>query len=500
MKKDKLIKYAHKLVIAISVLLLTAGVFQNSLWFDEAYTAGLMSHSFMDMMKWAASDVHPHLYYIMLKIFTLIFGTSCTAMRIFSVIGAVLFISVGYTHIRHDFGEKTGFWYSFAAAFMTTTFVYAMQIRMYTWAAYFVILAAVYAFRLCTGEDKLKTRVLFIISSVAAAYTHYFALFTVAAINISMLIYYIKKKEALKKWFITGAIQIASYIPGAIVLLIQTMNGGPAWITISYPDILFDLTSYHLLGEPLAEIISKSDYKYYLAGIIFTALYALAGLILYKVSRKSTKASDISEEKTKAAVRYGIGIYFGVILFSYLASFIIHVYYIRYTVVLGGLLVFLIAVTIATRRHIWQKIIAAVCIMLMCAFQVHSLYCVLYDPSANAVSEYLDSVIEEDDIFLFEDINPYVVSVQYASHPVYFYNKGHWGIHNAYRAFSPESHIVDNLEESDIKDYSGRIWVINEGECLSYVMSFEGSKIISRQRITTVYHNGNYELILVEKE
>ncbi len=125
MKRD--IKYflkeyfLHVLVVLVSGAIYLGGCFQNSLWFDDAYTVGLMNQDFLGVIKWATFDVHPHLYYVMLKIFTLVFGNSLPVMRIFSVIGAVLFVSLGLTHVRRDFGKKIGFWFSFVTAFCAST-------------------------------------------------------------------------------------------------------------------------------------------------------------------------------------------------------------------------------------------------------------------------------------------------------------------------------------------------------------------------------------------
>jgi uncharacterized membrane protein len=114
MKKD--IKYflkeyfLHLLVILVSGAIYLGGCFQNSLWFDDAYTVGLMNQNFLGVIKWATFDVHPHLYYVMLKLFTLVFGNTLPVMRIFSVIGAVLsfrsdsLTSEKISERRSDFG------------------------------------------------------------------------------------------------------------------------------------------------------------------------------------------------------------------------------------------------------------------------------------------------------------------------------------------------------------------------------------------------------------
>lgn len=207
------------------------------------YTVGLMEHNLVDIIKWSAGDVHPPLYYILLKLFTLIFGKSYYAMRIFSSLGAILFASLGLTHLKRDFGNKLGFWFSFCVLFSASTLVYALQIRMYTWEAYFVTLTAIYANRIFYNTASKRSRVLFIVFSVLSAYTHYFSLFAVAAINLALLFGYIKANEkySILNWMINGAIQIMTYIPGAIIFLYQIKLCGADWITVDFPDLILIL-------------------------------------------------------------------------------------------------------------------------------------------------------------------------------------------------------------------------------------------------------------------
>ena len=107
----------HIALIAVGAAVFTAFAFHKNIWFDEAYTIGLVSHGFSEILKIHTADVHPFLYYVLLKTFTLVFGSSLLSLRMFSVVGAVLFSSLGLTHIRRDHGEKVGFFFSFFAHF-----------------------------------------------------------------------------------------------------------------------------------------------------------------------------------------------------------------------------------------------------------------------------------------------------------------------------------------------------------------------------------------------
>ncbi|MBR4278891.1 MAG: glycosyltransferase family 39 protein [Clostridia bacterium] len=155
----------HFAVIFIGAVLYISSAFFDSVWFDEAYTVGAVSKTLPEMIYLLAYDVHPHLYYVLLKVYSLIFGNSVITLRMFSVIFAIASTILGYTHIRKDFGEKAGFWFSFLLVFSFSTLKYALQIRMYTLAIFLLTLTAVYAYRYIKNGDKLS-RVLYLAFSI----------------------------------------------------------------------------------------------------------------------------------------------------------------------------------------------------------------------------------------------------------------------------------------------------------------------------------------------
>ena len=53
--------------------------------------------------------------------------------------------------------------------------VYAVEIRMYSWAILAVTVLAIYAYRL-SKEDNTKNWIIFGISSLASIYLHYYGL------------------------------------------------------------------------------------------------------------------------------------------------------------------------------------------------------------------------------------------------------------------------------------------------------------------------------------
>ncbi len=489
--------FLHIFVLVAGAVIYAGGCFQNCLWFDDAYTVGLMSHGFFGVIKWAAFDVHPHLYYIMLKLFTMIFGSSLYVMRLFSVLGAVLFASLGFTHFRRDFGKNVGFWFSFCAVFSASTLNYALQIRMYTWAAYFVALTAIYAYRYFKSPDITKNRVLFLVFSIASAYTHYFGLFAAAAINL-VLIYETKKQKLdAKRWFADAAIQIGSYIPGGIIFLMQAMLGGATWIKIEWPDLGFDLTSYHLLGDVLKVFVERTEKDYInplysVNGFFFFSLYCIAALLMYYFVKKNRLTFA-----EKRAVVSASKIYYGIIASTLVISLFRVIYYIRYTVVIGGFLFFLIAMLISKFRLQIFKVIFVVFMLAVFSIQTVYYYDLMYNETSNTVVDTFDPLIETDDDFLIDDASVYVITVMYPKNTVCYYNKNDWRIENTYCAFGKDAYVVNNF--SELRPMSDRVWTMGRGECFEYLLQ-NGYSEVSAHSIHLEFHNYNWEIILMEKQ
>lgn len=104
-KKTKL-NYIHIAIIVIGIIFITLPNFHTNLWFDESYSVGMASRNLIDIWTIGSHDVHPILYYWILRFVALISGNSVLAYRLFSVIAISVLGILGYTHIRKDFGEK----------------------------------------------------------------------------------------------------------------------------------------------------------------------------------------------------------------------------------------------------------------------------------------------------------------------------------------------------------------------------------------------------------
>lgn len=59
-------------LLGLSLIMLGKSVmlcFSNDIWYDELFTVGLAEHSYGELVRLTAADVHPPLYYCLVKLF-----------------------------------------------------------------------------------------------------------------------------------------------------------------------------------------------------------------------------------------------------------------------------------------------------------------------------------------------------------------------------------------------------------------------------------------------
>ena len=198
---EKIKKYKaeiiHIALIILGIIFVSLGAFHTNIWFDESYSIALTNHSFMEIWTIGGHDVHPILYYWLLKIVRIIFGNNIMIYKLFSVLPIAILSILGFTHIRKDFGKKVALLFSFFVSFLPITSVYGVEIRMYSWAMLVVTLMAIYAYRIInnTSQKNIKNWIIFAIFSLASAYTHYYGLIIAGITNLFLFTKQKRKKD-----------------------------------------------------------------------------------------------------------------------------------------------------------------------------------------------------------------------------------------------------------------------------------------------------------------
>ncbi len=151
------------------------------------------------MIKFTSIDVHPPLYYLVLKGWTGIFGISDLAFRSFSVICALLGLGVLYLLIKKLFNTKIALFATMVTAISPLTIRYAQETRMYSLASLFLLMSTYLLVIQLERKRSQRTTVVwagYAVFMALALYTHYFTGFMILVHLIYVFLYDTKPTKA----------------------------------------------------------------------------------------------------------------------------------------------------------------------------------------------------------------------------------------------------------------------------------------------------------------
>ena len=152
---SKFLPYASLLACIGIFLALVLQSINLPIWFDEGYTAYLVKGDFGEIWSLTAMDVHPPFYYFLLKIWSMIFGTSLVSLRMMSVFFGVVAIILLFFLVKKWFGKKPAMVATLAMAISPFLVRYGMEMRMYM-VILTIVLAATYVLMLAVEKNQKK--------------------------------------------------------------------------------------------------------------------------------------------------------------------------------------------------------------------------------------------------------------------------------------------------------------------------------------------------------
>lgn len=511
----------HGILLVVGSLFLLADAFHGNVWFDESYSVALAGHSFVDIWRIGASDVHPVLFYEALHVLNLVFGPQVLVYRLFAVMGAVALALLGLTHLRRDFGWRTGVLFSFFALFTPYISIMATEIRMYSWATFTVMVCAIYAYRIGSvvrkrGADGLPkanaegraslsgvkaTRVpaswwaVFFGASLASAYLHYFGVIAAFVINLLLFGYLLVRCRTHTRMlliFSGGAVgQVLLYAPWLVALEGQlTVVSNTYWANFVFPTTLIELVTYPVMTSPVSFALRDaygSVAKTALEVLLILLLMVAGAMVLYLVVRAVRTA--LHGESTHAWRRFpawfftdrtlacvlGLVVYAGVFGIAFVASWLMDslILYYRYLFVALGPLLLSLALVLA--RIDSRTLVGCVCIVVLglsCINQGLVLsddYASINDEPLVYFEDVVDSVryesaeaVGNEVLVLSSDIGiEGVTAVTYPETPQTYldWQPGNWGA--AYEAYAPTLSSVKSWDQA-LDGHTGRFVVLGQ--------------------------------------
>lgn len=142
------------LMVGLSIMMLLKSLslcFSDDIWYDELFTVGMIEHSYGDLIAFTARDVHPPLYYCIVKFFVELCKLFAPAWdtvvpaKIASLLPYFILLVYSVTLVRKRFGMFTGGFFLFCVISMPQLSAYTVEMRMYSWALLFVTAAFLHA-------------------------------------------------------------------------------------------------------------------------------------------------------------------------------------------------------------------------------------------------------------------------------------------------------------------------------------------------------------------
>ena len=251
-KKTILICTLIPLLLACLYMFLCTLNLKSSIWFDESYSAYLIRGDFGQIWYETAQDVHPPVFYFLLKIWSLIFDTSDFALRFMSVFFGAICIILAFHLVKRWFNVRTATIATVFLALSPLLIRYGQEMRMYT-LVFAIVLGATYALDLALETKKKRYYILYGVLVSLGMWTHYFS----ALAWIAHVVYLtaVQKINIVRKPFLfvyLGAILL--YLPWLPILLVQftTVQAGfwiPGVTLSTFPDYFAELTVFKDTAE-----------------------------------------------------------------------------------------------------------------------------------------------------------------------------------------------------------------------------------------------------------
>lgn len=309
----KILRVQIGMIILMSVCLLPI-LFKPCIWYDESFTINIVRKPLSELLRITALDVHPPLYYLVVKLFVGVLGDHIWVYHLPSLLFYIALLILTALFFSKYFDARMSLLVTAAFCSLPNMIKYALELRMYSMSM-LLILSGLYVSYIIikTSDDNagiswksLRFWLLLALINVSAAYTHYFAGVAAIGTSLFLLLYFVMKYGLKTKvhymcWGIYCIAMALLYLPWIPVLLSQmSAVNENYWISPlteaslhESPEIIF-LTSSGLMSMTLKVVfllgififiahLTKSRQYFWLAGCYFVVGFWLLLVISYSL-------------------------------------------------------------------------------------------------------------------------------------------------------------------------------------------------------------------------
>ncbi len=221
---EKKLNFIWHALPVIALIVWGALCITNNLWYDEAYSASMVSLPWMRMIYITAVDAHSPFYYGLLKIVYHLFGggTNYQCLKLLSLLFMLGYMLLGKYYVKKLFNQKIATYFMVFSLLMPIMTVQATNVRMYACALFFTTLMGLLAYDIYLDATRKKW-ILFCLASICTVYCHTFAMIQAFLFYLLFLAALIRSKQyrKVKHFFGCGAIVAVVFSPWLVVTYLQ---------------------------------------------------------------------------------------------------------------------------------------------------------------------------------------------------------------------------------------------------------------------------------------
>jgi len=338
--------------IALFILLRYDGLCDHCLWFDEIYSSHAASMKLSEMFPFIARDlVHPPLFYVLLNLWTSLFGDSLTALRAFPFTISLISLAPAYLLLKQlkvgPIGIATGLVFIAANGILIK---YSQEVRMYSLV---VGLSFASTFLFQRFFRMGKGIVALTVVNVLLLTTHYFGFVLIVSQILAVLVW---QRIKMRTITLSGGASL-SVVAGWLLYASGFSGEGRGleenigWIPI--PDLFTIANSFFDFIEPIYFEMSSADFQTNPLISIPMLLLVIAAIavVISKGGRKEIKSGEGLFPQAGIFI-FGVLLTFGLSLilpYSVWGS--------RHLLVLFGPFVAVIAIALTSDAHGRYKLI-----------------------------------------------------------------------------------------------------------------------------------------------
>jgi 4-amino-4-deoxy-L-arabinose transferase-like glycosyltransferase len=175
------------LIVLLALALRVFHLDTQSIWYDEGLSIQLAEQSPVEVIALSAITDHPPLHTLLLGAWLRVTGDSDFVVRYLSVFCGVLVVALTYA-LGKRFDERAGLIGAGLIAIAPLAVYYSQEARGYMLLTALILIATLAALRLLNGDRRTRVWFAYSAAMALALYTHYFAAFAWAAINVGWVV------------------------------------------------------------------------------------------------------------------------------------------------------------------------------------------------------------------------------------------------------------------------------------------------------------------------